>query len=202
MDWIFSPLMPNILYLLLVVGLWLVSIALISPGTGIYEILAGIFLLAAGAGLVIIPVNWWAVGLLLAGLICFGFALVRRQESLWLAAAGVFISTGSVFLFRLEGQVVAVYPVLAVLASASTVWFYWFALRHVLNSQLSESVLDPDRLLHQIAEARSDLDPVGTIYIQGELWTAQAAAERIAAGEKVEITGRSGLVLLVRAVDA
>jgi membrane-bound serine protease (ClpP class) len=202
MEWIHTSLMTNILYLLLVVGLWLVSIAIVSPGTGLYEILAGLFLVSAGIGLALVPINYWAVGLLLAGLACFTFALVRKKESLWLAAAGVLISTGSVFLFRLEDKITAVNPVLAVLASMSTVWFYWFAVRHIIGLQAAGSVLDPDHLLHQIAEARTDLEPMGTVYVNGELWTAVSESGKISTGENVEIVGREGLILQVRAVDA
>jgi len=202
MEWIQTSLVTNILYLLLVAGLWLVSIAIVSPGTGLYEVLAGLFLLAAGVGLVLVPVNFWAVGLLLAGLTCFIFALVRKRESLWLAAAGVLISAGSVFLFRLEDKIIAVNPVLAILASISTVWFYWFAVRHVIGLQATGSALDPDQLIHQIAEARTELDPMGTIYVNGELWTAESESGRISIGENVEIISRKGLILQVRVVDA
>lgn len=46
------------------------------------------------------------------------------------------------------------------------------------------------------------IDLEGKVEIKGEIWTATARNERIVAGETVEIVAATGLVLLVRALDA
>ncbi len=82
-----SPLLPNGVYLLLVAGLWLAATALVVPGTGALEALAVVALAAAGVGMACIPVNPWAVGVLVIGVGFFGLSLWRRREGLWLALA-------------------------------------------------------------------------------------------------------------------
>jgi len=47
-----SPLIPNLLYLALVVGTWLAALALLNPGTGIIEVLAAVALGLAGVGMI------------------------------------------------------------------------------------------------------------------------------------------------------
>jgi membrane-bound ClpP family serine protease len=51
-------------------------------------------------------------------------------------------------------------------------------------------------VLDQIAEVRTELNPVGSIYALGELWTARAD-KPLKPGTKVRVTGREGLVLIV-----
>ena len=46
------------------------------------------------------------------------------------------------------------------------------------------------------------IDLEGKVEIKGEIWTATARNERIVAGETVEIVAATGLVLVVRALDA
>src|SRR3990172_4896955 len=45
-----STLLPNLLYLLLVGGLWLAALAVVTPGSGGYELLALLALATGGAG--------------------------------------------------------------------------------------------------------------------------------------------------------
>lgn len=45
--------------------------------------------------------------------------------------------------------------------------------------------------------ARTELAPRGKVFVSGELWDAEAE-ERVAAGDRVEVTGLEGLVLRVR----
>jgi len=201
MAWLPFELTANLVYILLVLGVWMVSVAIITPGTGVYEFLALLLLAAAGAGLALLPVNLWSLALVLAGLVCFAAAVLSRRASYWLVGAAVLISAGSVFLFRLDTGGLAVHPAVALLATGSTVWFYWYVIRRVLKSQQSAAALDPDRLINRVAQVRTDLDPLGTIHIEGELWTARSDEAPIGAGEKVEIIGRNGLILLVRSLN-
>jgi membrane-bound ClpP family serine protease len=50
-----------------------------------------------------------------------------------------------------------------------------------------------------IGEVRTDLDPVGSVYVAGELWSARAD-QRIPAGDRVRVEDRDGLTLIVTSV--
>lgn len=49
-----------------------------------------------------------------------------------------------------------------------------------------------------VGEARTDLDPIGKVFVEGALWTATSTSGKIARGEKVEVTAMDGLRLTVR----
>ena len=199
MEWS-DVLLANLLYLCLVAGIWMVSISLITPGSGVYEVLAGLFLLAAGAGLAFASVNLWAAGVLAAGLLCFVLAVFRDGELAWLLGAGLLISVGSVFLFRIGEDIPSVDPTLAAAASLSTIGYYWFALRRVLESRRAAPSVGVEHFIGQTAVVRSAIEPAGLVYLEGELWAAKSDRD-IPAGTYVRILGREGLVLKVQAVE-
>jgi len=194
-------ILPNLLFLLLVASLWLVTLAIVSPGTGVYEGLAALTLLGVGAGMFFAPLNMWALAPIALGFILFFFALrAKTWHRMWLLGSALFFSGGSIFLFRPEEGIVAVHPLLAVITTAFTLGFYWFAVRGVIAAQKLDSSFDPKLLLGALGEARSDLDPGGIVFVAGELWSARSD-QLIRYGSKVRVTAKDGLVLDVVAAD-
>ncbi len=196
-----SPVFANLLYLLLVAGLWLAAWAVVTPGTGFLELFALLALASAGIGTAISPLNTWALVVLIAGAILFAVSVWRSGEIHWLALSVLAFCVGSVFLFRLDSGGAAVHPALAVVASLLTVGFFWFVIRVALAAHQGLVAHDPAKLLGKMGEVRTALDPVGSVYIEGELWSARAA-ETILAGEKVRVVAKDGLMLKVEGIDA
>ncbi len=195
-----SPMLPNVVYLLLVGGLWLAATALVVPGSGVLEALAVMALAGAGVGMAYIPVNPWAVGALVTGAGFFGLSLWRRREALWLALAAVAISLGSAFLFRVETGQPAVHPLVAVTVSLLTVGFFWLAIRKALIASQARPIIDPETVVGQVGEARTPLDPTGSVYVAGELWTGRCRTS-LPEGRCVRVVSRDGLILIVESAE-
>lgn len=196
-----SALFSNFMYLLLVAGVWFASLAVISPGTGLYEALTLLALGGAGIGLFYLPFNAWAFIPLILGMAAFLSGLwVRKWEGLLLAVSAFLFSLGSVYLFQSSWSDPAVHPLLAIVVSLSTLGFYWFAIRKTIASQRMRAIHDPTLVLDQIGEARTPIEPVGTVYVAGEMWSARSN-QSIPAGAKVRVSGRKGLMLTVELLD-
>jgi len=196
-----SSLLSNMIYLLLVAGVWLGSLAVISPGTGFYEVFTLITLGGAGIGLFYLPINAWAFIPLILGIAAFLFSLwVRKLEGVLLGVSSLLISLGSVYLFQSQWDEPAVHPILAIIVSLSTLGFYWFAIRKTIAAQRMQSIHDPSLVVGQIGVSRTTIGPIGTIYVGGETWSARAD-QVIPVGAKVLVTGRKGLVLNVEVVE-
>ncbi len=195
-----SPLFPNLMYLLLMAGLWFAALAVVSPGTGALELLALISLAAVGLSTVILPLNGWAVALLVIGGASFLMSLQRKHDELWLGASALILSLGSVFLFEVDQGLIAVHPLLAVVVSVLTLGYFWFAIRKAVVAQRAEPSMNPAKVIGQIAEVRTKLDPVGSVYALGELWTARAE-QPIKPGMQVRVKGREGLILDVEPLE-
>jgi membrane-bound ClpP family serine protease len=61
-------------------------------------------------------------------------------------------------------------------------------------------VLDPDNLVGQIGEARTDILDEGSAQVGGELWSARSL-RAIPKGSRVEVVARDGFVVVVEKKD-
>lgn len=199
MSWMSTPLFPNLVYLVLVAGLWLVALALVAPGTGLLEMIAALTLVLAGLGMISLTLSPWALLVLLVGGVLFGLSLWRRHEVIWLALSGIALTLGSAFLFVSENGGPAVHPLVAGLASALTLGYFWLAIRKVMASARARLAHDPSAVKGMVGETRTPLDPLGSVYVGGELWTARAEAP-VAEGKRVRVVDRDGLILTVEPV--
>ena len=93
---------PNIAYLLLVSGFALAILALFAPGTGLLEITALFTLILAGYSIYYLPVNLWALVVLVLGVFPFSLALRKSGQVRYLVVSILALVVGSSFLFRGE----------------------------------------------------------------------------------------------------
>src|SRR4030042_589796 len=191
-----SLIMPNLVYLLLMAGVWLAAMAIVSPGTGLLEIGAVAILVMAGLGTLQVPVDLWALAVIAVGAVMFVGALRWKRTALWVVLSALLLSTGSAFLLGLRSVQPAVHPLLAAAVSALTVGFFWISVRRGILAQRAKPLHNPDDLLGQVGDVRSVLEPVGSVYVGGELWSARSETP-LAVGTTVRVRGREGLVLLV-----
>lgn len=196
-DFLFDP---NVAYVLLVVGFVLAILALVSPGTGIIELGALFMLFLAGWSMFRLPINLWALILLVLGVIPFVFALRRVKHWIFLLISLAALIVGTIFLFRTDTGAPAIDPVLAVVVSISALAVLWIIGRRGLEAVLQAPSFDLDRLQQQTGVAKNDILAEGTVYVGGEEWTARSQRP-IQAGSRIRVIGREGLVLLVEEVE-
>ena len=185
---------PNIAYLVLVAGFVLALLALIAPGTGLLEISALFMLLLAGYCVYNLPVNLWALGLLVLGVFPFILALRKSGELIYLIVSIVALVVGSSFLFRGEGWLPAVDPFLALFVSIVTAVSFWWAGRKAIEAELTTPTHDLQQLIGAMGEAKTDIQVEGSVQVAGELWTARSQT-LIPAGSEVRVVAREGFIL-------
>jgi membrane-bound serine protease (ClpP class) len=191
---------PNVAYLFLVIGFFLAILSLFSPGTGLIEIGALFALIVAGWAVYNIPINLWALAVLVLGV--FPFLLAVRKSKRWyfLVVALAALVIGSIFLFREESGKLAVNPLLATLVSAFTTVFLWFATRKSLEAMNKRPAHNWKDLVGKIGVAKTRIDKEGTVYINGENWSAYSQSP-IPKNTKVRIINRDGFILEVEPFD-
>jgi len=186
---------PNVVYILLIAGLWAVVLAFITPGTGIAEAAAVAFLGLAAIGMTRLPLNVVGLAFVLLSIFLFSLELKWPSHGAFLVAGMLTLGGGSFFLFRSEVSFgVSLWTVGAtVIATAA---FFSFALTKALAMRHVPPVQNPDAVVGTLGEAKTDIFADGTVQVGNELWTAQAD-ELIPAGTKVKVTQRIGLRLKV-----
>ena len=191
------PLDPNIVYLLLLGGLWLSVTAAHMPGTGILELLAGVGIVASLFALINMPTNWWALVMLVVGVLAFLVLPFLHRRLVLIAVGGLVLQAiGSLNLFN--GVSVSL-PVIVVTIGASLI-YYRFALLRILEFHKSApAMLEDEPIIGLQGYVQKALDPVGTVYVRGEAWTARSD-KPLAAGTEVAVIDQEGLTLFVEAV--
>jgi membrane-bound serine protease (ClpP class) len=187
---------PNIAYLFLLAGVLLGLMAIISPGTGMFEVGALFCLALAGYAVYNLSFNLWALIILFLSIIPFVYAIQRPKRERFLALSILGLVVGSVFLFATDGWQPAVNFPLALVSSILYAGFIWIAVRKTLQAAHARPTHDLSVLVGQIGEAKTRIYKEGSVQVAGELWSARSE-KAIPVGSPVRIVGREGFVLLV-----
>ncbi|MCS6907747.1 MAG: NfeD family protein [Anaerolineales bacterium] len=188
---------PNLAYLALALATILVVLALLSPGSGVIEVAAIFATFFAAYSIYRLPLNSWALAILVLGGVLFVAAFLRRDRRYLLGASIVCVVLGSAFLFRTERWwQPAVNPLLVVLVSTVSGSFFWVVGRKLLEATTSTPRHNLDRLIGAIGEAKSNIHQHGSVQVDGELWSATSRT-LIPAGSRVRVVRREGFTLEV-----
>lgn len=185
------------IYLLVVVGLGLLLFEVFQPGFGVAG-LAGVVTVAIGAfGLTVLPVTWWAVALVVLGLLLYALdTAVAGFGPITFVATAVF-AVGSAFFYASD---VLTLPWWLVAATTVTAFvFFVFVMTTVLRAQAGPEGMAVDDLVGRLGTVRSVLNPEGHVYIDGALWRARwtGDAKRAKVGTPVRVHDVDGAVVLV-----
>jgi len=94
---------PNIAYLILLASVLLGFMALVSPGTGVFEVGAFFCIVLAGYAVYNLSFTWWALAILMLSIVPFVYAIQKPKREIYLGLAILLIVVGSVFMFpRIE----------------------------------------------------------------------------------------------------
>ena len=189
------------IYLLLVVGLGMLLFEVFQPGFGVAG-LAGVLTVAiAGFGLTVLPVVWWAVALVVLGLVLYAVDTAIAGFGPVTAAATVAFVVGSLWFYASEA--LALSPWLVGATALSAFVFFVFVMTTVLRAQAGPEGVAVDELVGRPGIVRSVLNPEGHVYIDGALWRARWTGEtrRAKVGTPVLVHDVDGAVVLVRAFD-
>jgi len=191
---------PNVAYLILLAGVLLGFMAIVSPGTGLFEVGAFFCLALAGYAIYNLSFNWWALVLLVLSIVPFIYAIQKPKRELYLGIAILLLVLGSVFMFpSTEGQGV-VSPLVALTASVLVAGFLWIAVRKSVEASHARPLHDLNGLVGKIGEARTKIHDDGSVQVGGELWSARSDSS-IPAGSSIRVVRREGFVVVVEKVN-
>jgi membrane-bound ClpP family serine protease len=186
---------PNLIYIGLLVGLWMGITAAYIPGTWIPETISVILLVASLILLTMLPTNWLAVFIVLLGVATFLLLpYIGKKYSRFAEVGLIGQAIGSYFLFN-DGMRVS--PVLIATTIVLAIAYNRLVLIPILNRQRDYNEYDASNEVVGVrGRVVKELDPVGTVYVNKELWRARSA-EYLPKDTKVLVTGRDGLELYV-----
>lgn len=193
---------PNVAFLLLAVGVQAILIELSSPGGWVAGFIGVVCLLFATYGLGVLPVNGFGALFLVLAFVLFLLDIkAMTHGALTVAGVGSFI-VGALVLFNGPGvpaaQRVSVPLVVGTGLAIGLIFFtiVGFALR----AQKAPVRSARQSLVGQTGVVKTILNPVGTVQVGSELWTAVAETPGIVlpAGTPVQVTGMQRLQIQVK----
>lgn len=191
---------PNIVYLFIIGGFSLAFMAILAPGTGILEITALFILILAGWGIFNLPINYWALVLLIVGVFPPIFALRKTKKMVFLVVSVVSLVIGSAFLLRGEQWYsLAVSPGLAIVVSVLIGGLFWIITNKTLEADAAPPSHDLSVLIGSVGEAKSNIHHEGSVQVNKELWTARSNSP-IETGAQIRVVDREGFILVVEEV--
>jgi membrane-bound serine protease (ClpP class) len=192
---------PNLAYLILLAGVMLGFMALVSPGTGLFELAALFCIVLAGYAVAKLSFNWWALLLLVLSVLPFVYAIQKPGREIFLGLSILLLIVGSVFMFPSEDGLFAVHPAVAILSSALVTGFLWIAVRKSMEAAGARPLHDLNGVLGKAGEARTDVHEEGSVQVGGELWSARSV-NLIPKGSSIRVVRRDGFVVEVEKVES
>jgi membrane-bound serine protease (ClpP class) len=193
---------PNIAYILLIVGLWMLVIAVTTPGTGFAEVSAAIALALSAIGLFNLTVNFAGILLIVAAFALFTLDVLATSHGILTLGGVVALLFGSLLLFPARENVAGVSGWLiggVTLASAAMAGIVLHALVRSLRQRHVD--LAAQNVEGNKGQVRKPIfgGELGTVQVAGQLWTAESD-EPIESGAEVIVDRREGLRLHVTRV--
>jgi len=176
---------PNVAYILLLIGMLGLFLEYVHPGTLVPGIIGGICIILFFV-VQSMPINYVGVALMLLAIGFFIAEIFIASFGLLTVAGLACFVIGALLLFDTPTSTVGVswsviIPGVVVMAIA-----FLLAGFLVLKTQLAKPVSGKEGLVGEVAEAKTDIDPTGSVFFHGEFWTAHSD-KPVKAGEKVRV---------------
>lgn len=188
---------PWVAYFLFVAGLALIVFEFYTASVGIAGAAGALALVGAFTGFAHLPVEWWAVALLVFGIFGFTVDVQAGRVGPWTAIGGVSLVAGSIFLYGGSSSLDPAWWVVAAVVVATGL-FMLGAMPSMLRARFSTPTVGREAMIGEMGTAEVAVDPDGVVRVRDALWRARTnRATPIDAGDRVRVVAVEGIVLEV-----
>lgn len=187
---------PNIAYILFTVATIGLITEISNPGLIFPGIAGGISLFLAFYSLGVLNAYWGGILLILLAVVLFVAEYFTTSFGLLTTGGIISLVMGSLVLFSHSPGIEVNRGLIAGITVAFAA-FGIFVIGAIIKGQKKRKTTGAEGMIGRLAIAKTPLDPAGTVMAQGELWTAIAEGDKVAAGEEVIISRVEELKLRV-----
>lgn len=187
---------PNVAFLLMLIGVYGLIFEFWNPGAVAPGLIGAISLLVALYALAFVPINYAGAALLLLGIaLMVAEAHIGVFGALGIGGIAAFV-VGALMMFPAHAPGFALSGGVIAGAAIGSAALLLLVLGTLLRSRKRPVVTGNEALIGAEGETVSWQDGEGRVRVRGEIWLARSEAS-LAAGSRVKIVGRDGLVLRV-----
>ncbi|MGI8664403.1 MAG: NfeD family protein [Acidimicrobiales bacterium] len=189
---------PPTAYLLFVIGMALLLFELFTAGVGVAGVVGAGSLLLGCYGLGVLPARPWAIALLVFAMFAYGIDVQTGVPRLWTGVATVSFALGSLALY--DGVSLSWITLLAGVVGMTVAMLG--GMPAMVRTRFSTPTIGREWMVGEEGEARTAVDPEGTVLVRGAPWRARTnRSTPIAIGAAVRVAAIEGLVLEVEPLD-
>jgi membrane-bound serine protease (ClpP class) len=191
---------PNIVFLLLTIGVQAILIELSSPGGWVAGFIGIVSLALAVYGLGILPVNWFGILFVLMAFVLFIIEIKSPVHGALTVAGTASFIVGALVLFN-SATVPSFFRVnvpLVIGTAIVTAGTFLVIVGFAIRAQRTPIRMGRESLAGRVGVVRERLSPEGSVQMEGELWTAESDdGSTIEVGGRVVVVRVQGLKLIV-----
>lgn len=190
---------PDVAFILMLIGVYGIILEFFNPGAVAPGLIGIISLLVALYALAFIPINYAGAALVIVGIgLMIAEVHIGAFGALGVGGIAAFV-IGALMMFPARASGFAPSAGIVIGAAIASAGFILLVLAALLRSRKRPVVTGGEALIGAEGEAVAWQDSDGRVRVKGEIWLAHSAAP-LAAGSRVKIVGRDGLVLRVEAI--
>ena len=188
---------PEVAFFFLMAGLTIAVFEFYAVGPAVAAVVAAISLGLGAYGPATLPLRWWALALMLAGVGLLASSY-QRGGVLFLSSTGMAaIAVSGLYLFDAGPQITLGWAGWA-LTVAAVAFFFLLAMPTVARVRFSSPSLGREELVGEVGEAVTELDPDGVVEVAGGRWKATThRAAVLLAGDPIKVAAVEGDTLEV-----
>jgi membrane-bound serine protease (ClpP class) len=190
---------PQIALMLLSLGSIGLLVELYNPGLIFPGVVGALALLLAFYSLQTLPINYTGLLLIALGMVMFILEITVTSFGMLFLGGVVAMSLGALMLIDSPEEYLRIPVSTILLVVGTTAGLFLVVVGTAVRSLRRQPVSGREGLLGAIGTAQSRIDPAGTIFVQGTLWSARSTVP-IEAGTTVRVVGIEGLRLTVEEV--
>ena len=187
---------PNIAFLVLAVGALALYAEFNHPGAIVPGVVGVVFILLALFALNLLPTRYASFTLIIASFVLFALEAKFATHGILGLGGIVLLTLGGLLL--VDGPIpqmrVQLWTALGVSVPLGVITVFLMTI--ALRARRNKVVTGLQGMIGAVGEARTDIDPEGKVFVQGELWNAHARS-RVGIGEHVVVRKVEGLELEV-----
>jgi membrane-bound serine protease (ClpP class) len=188
---------PWVAYFLFVVGFLLIIFEFFTAGVGIAGFVGALAVVGACFGFSHLPVQWWAMGLVLLGLLGLSIDLQAGGLGAWTFIGSASLVAGSIWLYGGSSRLDPAWWVLLIVCGGA-VLFMLSGMTAMVRARFSTPTIGREELVGEMGTAEVDVAPDGVVRINEALWRARTnRATPIKSGDEIRVVAVEGVVLEV-----
>lgn len=188
---------PAVVLFLTLAAMYGIIYELSNPGLILPGVVGAISVLLLLYSYSVLPVSAAGFAFLALAVLLFVADLFSPTHGILTVGGVISLFMGLMMLFRsAEGFMLSIWTI--ILVTLITAAFFAFIVGLGIRAMRRPYVSGREGVVGHVGEARTDLNPKGSVFVDGALWKATSESGDIASGEQVEVVAMEGLKLRVR----